>query len=121
MPEPETRHLDGALVRAARRTRGLTQEGLAQEVGMTWSTIQRIEAGEVDPLTSTALALARALGCPVEALVRGTGMGNTLEQAKGAASGAGPWLMRQHPPKAPSLAATRERTPQGRSGPTAQH
>ncbi|WP_342114285.1 helix-turn-helix transcriptional regulator [Pseudoduganella sp. OTU4001] len=46
----------------------LTQEDLAQLVGVTRKSINAIEAGRMVPSTVLALKLARALGVTVEAL-----------------------------------------------------
>jgi putative transcriptional regulator len=48
----------------------LTQEDLAQLVGVTRKSINAIEAGRMVPSTVLALKLARALGVPVETLFR---------------------------------------------------
>ena len=47
---------------------GLTQEGLADRVGVTRQTIISIERGSYNPSVGLALQLAKALGVPVEAL-----------------------------------------------------
>ena len=47
---------------------GLTQEDLAQLVGVTRKSINAIEAGRMVPSTVLALKLARALGVTVEQL-----------------------------------------------------
>jgi putative transcriptional regulator len=48
----------------------LTQEALADRVGVTRKTINTIENGHFVPSTVLALRLAAALGVPVEALFR---------------------------------------------------
>ncbi|WP_028100787.1 helix-turn-helix transcriptional regulator [Pseudoduganella violaceinigra] len=53
-----------------RATHDLTQEDLAQLVGVTRKSINAIEAGRMVPSTLLALKLARALGVTVEALFR---------------------------------------------------
>lgn len=53
-----------------RATHDLTQEDLAQLVGVTRKSINAIEAGRMVPSTVLALKLARALGVTVEALFR---------------------------------------------------
>lgn len=53
------------LLRAGKR---LTQETLAEKVGVTRQTIISIEKGEYAPSTFLALKLARALGAPFEAV-----------------------------------------------------
>jgi putative transcriptional regulator len=51
-----------------RTERGLTQAGLAELVGVSRKTINTVENGVFIPSTLLALRLARALGCPVEAI-----------------------------------------------------
>lgn len=46
----------------ARKASGLTHERLAQQAGLSRMTVQRTEAGKIDPRLSTLLVLARALG-----------------------------------------------------------
>jgi len=53
-----------------RATHDLTQEDLAQLVGVTRKSINAIEAGRMVPSTVLALKLARALGVTVEALFK---------------------------------------------------
>ncbi|GIW05981.1 MAG: hypothetical protein KatS3mg060_0786 [Dehalococcoidia bacterium] len=55
-------------VRAARRHAGLTQQELADRVGLSRQALNAIETGRSIPNTAVALRLARALGCPVEDL-----------------------------------------------------
>jgi len=55
-------------LREARAERGLTQEQLADLVGVTRKTINTVERGVFVPSTVLALKLARALGLPVEQL-----------------------------------------------------
>ena len=47
---------------------GLTQEGLAERVGVTRQTIISIERGSYNPSVGLALLLGKALGAPVEEL-----------------------------------------------------
>jgi putative transcriptional regulator len=51
-----------------RTGRGLTQAALAELVGVSRKTINTVENGVFVPSTLLALRLARALGCPVEAI-----------------------------------------------------
>lgn len=51
-----------------RNERGLTQAALAELVGVSRKTINTVENGVFIPSTLLALRLARALGCPVEAI-----------------------------------------------------
>jgi putative transcriptional regulator len=51
-----------------RARQGLTQEQLAERVGVTRKTINTVENGHFIPSTLLALKLARALGARVEEL-----------------------------------------------------
>jgi putative transcriptional regulator len=51
-----------------RTERGLTQAALAELVGVSRKTINTVENGVFVPSALLALKLARALGCPVEAI-----------------------------------------------------
>ncbi len=55
-------------LREARLRRNLTQESLAQVVGVTRQTIIAVEKGKFVPSVRLALELARALGMPVASL-----------------------------------------------------
>lgn len=46
----------------ARKASGLTHDMLAQRAGVSRMTVQRTEAGKIDPRLSTLLMLARTLG-----------------------------------------------------------
>ncbi|MBB3119793.1 helix-turn-helix domain-containing protein [Pseudoduganella violacea] len=46
----------------ARKAFGLTHDALAQRAGVSRMTVQRTEAGKIDPRLSTLQVLARALG-----------------------------------------------------------
>ncbi|HEY3645459.1 MAG TPA: helix-turn-helix transcriptional regulator [Gammaproteobacteria bacterium] len=63
MPEHFYVHL-----KVARAREGITQEELADRVGVTRKTINTIERGHFIPSTQLALKLARALGTTVEEL-----------------------------------------------------
>lgn len=52
----------GAALRSARRAAGLRQEDLAARAGLSRMTVQKLEAGSIDPRMSTLTVLARALG-----------------------------------------------------------
>ncbi len=57
----------------ARKAADLTQQALAERAGLSRMTVQRIEAGQIDPRLSTLLVMARALGLelmPVPAALR---------------------------------------------------
>jgi putative transcriptional regulator len=55
-------------LRDLRTERGLTQEQLADRIGVTRKTINTVERGVFLPSTVLALKLARALGTSVEQL-----------------------------------------------------
>jgi putative transcriptional regulator len=57
-------------VRAHRLQNELTQQELAERVGVTRQTILSIEKGKYAPSVGLALALATALGVTVETLFR---------------------------------------------------
>ena len=55
-------------LRDLRSERDLTQAALAELVGVSRKTINTVENGVFVPSATLALKLARALGCPVEAI-----------------------------------------------------
>jgi putative transcriptional regulator len=55
-------------LRDLRSERDLTQAALAERVGVSRKTINTVENGVFVPSALLALRLARALGCPVEAI-----------------------------------------------------
>jgi transcriptional regulator with XRE-family HTH domain len=59
----------GANIRRERTARGLTQEKLAERVGLNIRTVQKIEAGHVNILLTTVLRVRKALQCPWEAVL----------------------------------------------------
>jgi len=63
----------GRRIAEAREQRGLTQEQLAERVGVSRSTIARIETGAATPGLDVGLTLARELGVPAEKLLAGGG------------------------------------------------
>jgi putative transcriptional regulator len=65
--------VDGRRVAEARHRAGFTQQQLADRIGVGRVTIARIESGSQTPSLDVALALARELGEPVEALFGGDG------------------------------------------------
>src|SRR5215203_658189 len=93
----------GSRMRERRRERGLSQERLANQAGVTLSAIQRLEAGQVsDPHYSTLTGIAHALDTTVAELVgekelvplaeapQGTGLAGADPSAKLAAASADP-------------------------------
>lgn len=61
-------------VAAQRRAQGWSQEELAARAGIPRSSLSAIEAERLTPSVTTALAVARALGCRVEELFRADGV-----------------------------------------------
>ena len=59
----------GIKLRKARRAAGLTQIALATAAGVRERTLGYYERGSVCPSANRAVAMARALGLPVEALM----------------------------------------------------
>ena len=59
----------GANIRRERTARSLTQEKLAEFADLNIRTVQKIEAGELNVLITTAIRLQRALGCAWESLL----------------------------------------------------
>ncbi|NIM89778.1 MAG: helix-turn-helix domain-containing protein [Candidatus Aminicenantes bacterium] len=57
-------------LKVQRAKKDLTQEQLAQLVGVTRKTINTVENGKYIPSTYLALRLAKVLGAPVEELFR---------------------------------------------------
>ena len=52
-------------LQSARKAAGFTHDALAQRSGVSRMTVQRTEAGKIDPRLSTLLVLARSLGMEV--------------------------------------------------------
>jgi transcriptional regulator with XRE-family HTH domain len=59
----------GANLRRERDQRKLTQERLAERVGVHSRALQKIEAGDVDTSLTTLLQIQKALKCPWEDLL----------------------------------------------------
>jgi putative transcriptional regulator len=57
-------------VKEYRQRRGLSQEALAREVGVSRQTIVNIERGENEPRVLLALALAAVLGVAIDHLFK---------------------------------------------------
>ena len=53
----------GQNVRRQRSARGLSQEKLAEKVDLNIRNVQRIEAGQINILITTARRIKSALGC----------------------------------------------------------
>src|SRR5262249_62206681 len=54
-------HRAGSLLRARRKSYGVTQKKLAEQVGISWSHVKRIEAGRATPSSRVRAAIAEAL------------------------------------------------------------
>jgi transcriptional regulator with XRE-family HTH domain len=64
----------GTRLQAARRARGLTQEALARQAGVSLHTVVKLESGRIrQPLPETARKLAAALGVDPAWLLFGEG------------------------------------------------
>lgn len=61
----------GGRVREHRLGRGWSQVELAGKAGVSYSTVQRLEAGRFHPAMSTVKGLAKALGVKVDELLNG--------------------------------------------------
>jgi transcriptional regulator with XRE-family HTH domain len=59
----------GANIRRERTARNITQEKLAENADLNIRTLQKIEAGELNVLITTAARIQRALGCSWERLM----------------------------------------------------
>jgi transcriptional regulator with XRE-family HTH domain len=59
----------GANIRRERMARNITQEKLAETADLNTRTLQKIEAGELNILITTAIRIQRALGCPWDKLM----------------------------------------------------
>jgi transcriptional regulator with XRE-family HTH domain len=62
----------GANVRALRQQAGITQEALAEAVGVELRTVQRIEGGKTNLGVAVLVELAHALGAQPAALLKET-------------------------------------------------
>jgi transcriptional regulator with XRE-family HTH domain len=59
----------GERVREQRRSRGLTQEALAEALDLSVAYVSLIERGGRNPPYTTVVAIARALGVPISRIV----------------------------------------------------
>ncbi|HEY4256694.1 MAG TPA: helix-turn-helix transcriptional regulator [Candidatus Udaeobacter sp.] len=59
----------GENVQAERKRAGITQEKLAEIIDLHPRIVQKIEAGEVNPKSTTLIRIQAALGCSWESLV----------------------------------------------------
>jgi transcriptional regulator with XRE-family HTH domain len=66
---PEELRRLGERVREQRRSRGLTQEALAESLDLSVAYVSLIERGGRNPPYTTVVAIARALGVPTSRIV----------------------------------------------------
>jgi transcriptional regulator with XRE-family HTH domain len=71
----------GARARATRRAAGLTQEQLAEHVGLQPAAISRFENGAVGLSVTTLLDMAEALGVPLSRFFEDPGGAQSVEDA----------------------------------------
>ncbi len=58
----------GQKIKKARKNSGITQEQLAEKVGMHYTSISRIETGDANPPVQTINKIAKALKIPLSDL-----------------------------------------------------
>ena len=68
MPDDDPLQAFATRLRAVRKAKGLTQERLAEEAGLHFSDVSRIERGIRDPGVRTVAKLAKGLGVPAATL-----------------------------------------------------
>jgi putative transcriptional regulator len=56
------------IIRKLRTEKGLRQEDLGEQIGVSRQTINAIEKGKFDPSLSTAFKLSKTLGLTIEEL-----------------------------------------------------
>ena len=72
MPRPDSRFNVPAFGPALRREReaaGLTQQALAEKLGLTTGAVSKLENGGTDPRLGVAAAIADALRVPIKRLL----------------------------------------------------
>jgi len=60
----------GEIIRKLRRERNLTQEELAEQIGVTYQAVSKWESGASDPSTTNLMALAKLFGVSAEELLK---------------------------------------------------
>lgn len=61
----------GERIQAARERKGLAADAFAEQVGINRTTLWRIETGKLNPNVQTVKAIASALRCTTDSLLRG--------------------------------------------------
>ncbi|MBI5771964.1 MAG: helix-turn-helix transcriptional regulator [Verrucomicrobia bacterium] len=75
MPPPRRKGDDlllsclGANIQSARKEAGVTQERLAELIDVHSRIVQKIEAGELNPKSTTLMRIQAVLDCPWERLI----------------------------------------------------
>lgn len=59
----------GENIQAERKRAGITQEKLAEAVDLHPRIVQKIEAGDINPKSTTLIRIRVAIGCPWESLI----------------------------------------------------
>lgn len=72
----------GGQIRARRRQRGLTLDGLAQRSGVSAAMLSEVERSVKNPTVKLAWQIARALGCSLTELLDEPGAPTTLVRAR---------------------------------------
>jgi transcriptional regulator with XRE-family HTH domain len=70
-------------IRTLRKSKGLSQELLAENAGINLRTLQRIESGTVVPRGETLRLLAQALDIPVEELAASEELSASIDEQSG--------------------------------------
>jgi transcriptional regulator with XRE-family HTH domain len=60
----------GEAIRQLREERGMTQERLAQDAGLTTGTVSLVERGQSNPAWGSVKALAKGLNVPIAELAK---------------------------------------------------
>ena len=60
----------GQNIQTARKAKGMSQEALAEKIGVSRQAVSKWESGASDPSTSNLLALAKLYGVSAEELLR---------------------------------------------------
>ena len=73
-------------IKRRRAERGMSQEQLAEKLGVSRQAVSKWENGTSDPSTSNLLAIARLYGVSAEELLRSAGDGGKQRKESGARS-----------------------------------
>lgn len=68
------------IIQNIRREKGVTQEALAQMVGVNRSAVAKWETGKALPRLETLVKIADALSCPVDELIGGMASRNNAQR-----------------------------------------